>query len=337
MDRPRLVRTRSPRTSVGRTSSPFTRSMVWPTLDSLSTWPRSSRASSSSNSMPTFSASPSCPVIVISLPRTTICESKAFSTIFSSSSVRPRRATIGWLPGSRPRDPGLRRLYVRRWPGPAPEGVLIQEATPSDDLPAGGSAGGESSGRRRDRGWSPGAIRIGRSPRPWPRGPRRRTGRPASPRGVRAGSAPRRCAGGGSAGCAPEPGAWCPGRPRCGRWRGRRRRAPPPPRSGRTGTPARTSRLGPPQAGRAPPGGLSAELGQALHQDPFVLADLLGDLDLHREEQITAAAPPEVRDPLAPKADHGAWLGPRGDLHAFGPVEGRDVRSEEHTSELQSR
>src|SRR6266511_1794785 len=147
IERPRLVRTRSSRTSVGRISSSFTRSMVWPTDDSVSTWPRTSSVSSSSNSVPTFSASPSRPVIVISLPRTTIWESKASSTSFSSSSVRPRRATIGWLPGtriltcvvafaksyvpgtsprsfsmcetgSRPRDPGLPRLYVRRWPGP---------------------------------------------------------------------------------------------------------------------------------------------------------------------------------------------------------------------------
>src|SRR6266516_3707581 len=99
--RPRVVRRTSPNTSDGRPSSSLIMSMVLPTdsLVSVCPWPRMVR--SSSNSRATFSASISSPVIVISLPRTWMCEENASSTNLRSSSRCPRRATMDWLPGTR--------------------------------------------------------------------------------------------------------------------------------------------------------------------------------------------------------------------------------------------
>src|SRR6266571_42575 len=56
---------------------------------------------SSSNRWATRSASSSSPVIVISFPRTRMCDAKADSISRRSSSRCPRRATMGWLPGTR--------------------------------------------------------------------------------------------------------------------------------------------------------------------------------------------------------------------------------------------
>ena len=84
--RPRPVRNTSPSTCVGVASSPLISSIDRPTEEAFSSWPRSSSVISSSNSSATRSTSTSGPAIVISLPRTTISESKAASTSFSSSS-----------------------------------------------------------------------------------------------------------------------------------------------------------------------------------------------------------------------------------------------------------
>src|SRR5439155_2967055 len=99
--RPRVVRRTSPNTSDGRPSSSLIMSMVLPTDSFVSVWPWPRMVRSSSNSRATFSASISSPVIVISLPRTWMCEEKASSTNLRSSSRCPRRATMDWLPGTR--------------------------------------------------------------------------------------------------------------------------------------------------------------------------------------------------------------------------------------------
>src|SRR5919106_1739007 len=98
---PRPVRSRSPSTCVGRASSPLMSSIERPTDDAVSSCPLSSSSISSSNSSATRSVSRGGPEIVISLPRTTMCESNAASTSFNSSSRWPRRATMFWSPGTR--------------------------------------------------------------------------------------------------------------------------------------------------------------------------------------------------------------------------------------------
>src|SRR5215213_8206353 len=75
-------------------------SMVRPTWAGSSTWPASSRPTSSSNRRPTRSASG--PVTLISLPRTWMSTPpKACSIRRSSSSRCPRSPTMRWLPGTR--------------------------------------------------------------------------------------------------------------------------------------------------------------------------------------------------------------------------------------------
>jgi hypothetical protein len=101
MERPRVVRTESPKTTEGRPSpSPWMMSMERPTVSAVRASPRSSRVMSSSKSRATRSVSVCSPVMVISLPRTNTVLSKAASISLSSSSRVPRRLTIEWFPGT---------------------------------------------------------------------------------------------------------------------------------------------------------------------------------------------------------------------------------------------
>src|SRR5215211_2116484 len=101
MERPRVVRTESPKTTEGRASpSPWMMSMERPTVSAVRASPRSSRVMSSSKRRATRSASACSPVMVISLPRTKTVLSKAASISLSSSSRVPRRLTIEWFPGT---------------------------------------------------------------------------------------------------------------------------------------------------------------------------------------------------------------------------------------------
>src|SRR5215207_2837050 len=101
MERPRLVRTESPKTTEGRAvPSPRMMSIEWPTVSAVRASPRSSRVMSSSKRRATRSESACSPVMVISLPRTKTVLSKAASISLSSSSRVPRRLTIEWFPGT---------------------------------------------------------------------------------------------------------------------------------------------------------------------------------------------------------------------------------------------
>ena len=101
MERPRLVRTESPKTTEGlAVPSPRMMSMERPTVSAVRASPRSIRVMSSSKRRATRSASACSPVMVISLPRTKTVLSKAASISFSSSSRVPRRLTIEWFPGT---------------------------------------------------------------------------------------------------------------------------------------------------------------------------------------------------------------------------------------------
>src|SRR4029453_9348451 len=170
IERPRVVRTASPKTWEGRALPSSSAGMMWierRMVSAVRASPRSSRVMSSSKSRATRSASACSPVMVISLPRTKTVLSKAASISFSSSSRVPRRLTIEWLPGTSTLTwtcVGCRTLAVgpsvrghrwrqtgdgRRIPSIASRGSPGREARVSCQ---GGRIGSGVGGRSTDRG-----------------------------------------------------------------------------------------------------------------------------------------------------------------------------------------